>query len=84
MNGQTINESLYGFQPNQSLTSFQISSGYRIDFDTEFEISKTIDHNETEYKSDIVLPNLGIKFLASQIIDMFNSANNTLNSQAIE
>ncbi|AUB31199.1 hypothetical protein [Spiroplasma floricola] len=82
--GKMIGENLYGYQRLQSLADFQIKPGYNMIFETEYNISESIEHTDTLFNSNIYLPDLGINFLSEQIIDMFNSEKNTLNDQAIK
>ncbi|QHX36670.1 hypothetical protein [Spiroplasma sp. BIUS-1] len=82
--GEMVKEDLYGYQRLQSLADFQIKPGYNMTFDTEYTISESIEHTDKQYNSNISLPKLGIDFLASQVIDMFNYQPNNLNQNAID
>ncbi|AUM62899.1 hypothetical protein [Spiroplasma monobiae] len=82
--GEMVKEDLYGYQRLQSLADFQIKPGYNMVFDTEYTISESIDYTDIEFNSNISLPNLGIDFLASQVIEMFNYQPNNLNKNAID
>ncbi|WP_339034878.1 hypothetical protein [Spiroplasma endosymbiont of Cantharis rufa] len=82
--GGLVTGNLYGYQRTQGLADFQIKPGYLITLKTEYTISESIEHTDNEYKSNISLPNLGIDYLAGQIVDMFNYSGNTLNNEAIK
>ncbi|WP_339031141.1 hypothetical protein [Spiroplasma endosymbiont of Cantharis nigra] len=82
--GETVNGNLYGYQVEQSLTDFQIKPGYNVTLDTQYTISESMDYTDNEYKSNISLPNLGIDYLAGQIVNMFNYSGNSLNSETIK
>ncbi len=82
--GDTVKGNLYGYQTEQSLADFQIRPGYIVTLDTQYTISESMDYTDNEFKSNISLPNLGIDYLAGQIVDMFNYSGNSLNSEAIK
>ncbi|AHI52843.1 hypothetical protein [Spiroplasma culicicola] len=82
--GEQYTENLYGYQPKQALTDFQIKPGYVIQFETEYEIGNSIEYTDNNFESGIYLPDLGIDFLVWQVIDMFNYSNSNFNSDAID
>ncbi|ALD66301.1 hypothetical protein [Spiroplasma cantharicola] len=81
--GRLVTGDLYGYQWDQGFADFQIKPGYVITLITEYKVSERIDHTDKMFNSNIYLPDLGIKFTALQIIEMFNYEKGDLNKQAI-